>query len=78
MVIRHMKMGLIANNKSNENQNHNDLSPFIVSEWLVSKKEEIRSRIKNMEKGNPHAQFVEMYIDTATMENSMEVTRKKK
>ena len=46
-------------------------------EWLFSKRQETTSVDENVEKGNPSALLVGVYMDAAIMENSMEVPQKK-
>ena len=49
-----------------------------LSEWLSSKRTQITNVGKVWRKGNPHTLLVGMYISTATVENSMEVSQKMK
>ena len=44
------KMLHISNHQGNANQNHNDISPHTCSEWLSSKRKQITSVGKDVEK----------------------------
>ena len=66
-------------NMTNHQEMQNETTVSITSslwEWLLSKRQEITSIVKDVEKREPF--LVEMYIGAATMKNSLEVPQKKK
>ena len=50
MANRYMKIPNIINQQKNVNQNHGEITPYYLLEWLLSKKEEITSVAKDIEK----------------------------
>ena len=72
----HEKMLNIANCQGNANQNHNEISPH-TSQWLLSKRQEITSVSKDLEKKEPLCTVGGNINWYSTMENSKEVPQKK-
>ena len=69
----HEKMLNIVHYQKNANQNYNEASPHIGENGHHQKSLQTINAGEDMEKGNSLALLVGMKIDTATMENSMEI-----
>ena len=79
MAKTHMNItNHITNYQRNANQNYNEVSPHTSQNGHHQKiyKQQMLERV--WRKGNPLALLVGMQIDTATIENSMEVPLKTK
>ena len=57
-------------------QNHNEIITSHMKEWLHSKDNKKQVLTRMWSKRNPCALSLEMLVDTATMENIMEVPQK--
>ena len=77
LTNRHRKKMLsIINHQENANQNHNIIS--YLSKWDLSKRQQIRSVGKDVEKREPSCTLVRMLIGSATRKNSMAIPQKNK
>ena len=69
----HEKMLNISHYQKNANQKYNEASPHIGENGHHQKSLQTIHAGEDVEKGNSLALLVGMKIDTATMENSMEI-----
>ena len=74
----HEKMFNTTNYQGNANQNHNEITPSCLLEWLLSKREAITSVGEDVEKREPLYTLGRNETGAATMENSMEIPQKVK